>query len=96
MLQSEENSVISYDLWPVRQVEHLVIQQLNQHADTYKLPDLRAQLTFPQVVHCQSSAENSPLLFSANCFPIWIPPTFTLDLPRGLGALHLLHSVLRA
>ena len=60
------------------------------------LPDLRAQLTFPQVVHCQSSAENNPLLFSANCFPILIPPTFTFDFASGFGALHLLHSVLRA
>ena len=37
-----------------------------------------AQLTLPQVAHCQSSALNKPLLFSAKCFPICIPPGLVL------------------
>ena len=31
-----------------------------------------AQLMFPHLPHCQSSAENNPLLFSAACFPMLV------------------------
>lgn len=43
-------------------------------------------------VHCQSSAENSPRLFSAATFPISIPTHFFLLLSTGLSFPHLLHA----
>jgi len=41
--------------------------------------DLRAQLTFPHLAHCQSSAANRPWDFSAAALPISIPCFFFLS-----------------
>ena len=38
---------------------------------------LLAQLTFPHLPHCQSSAEKSPLDFSAAALPISVPSILT-------------------
>jgi len=57
--------------------------------------DLRAQLTLPHLLHCQSSAEKRPLLFSAAFEPILMPPLGPL-LSMGLSTPHRLQLVLRA
>ena len=60
--------------------------------------DRLAQLTFPHLEHCQSSAANNPLLFSAAFFPI-STPIFLLPLGNpslGRSALHRLQAVLLA
>ena len=42
--------------------------------------DLRAQLTFPHLAHCQSSAVKSPFDFSAAADPISVPCFFCLSI----------------
>jgi len=57
--------------------------------------DLLAQFTFPHLEHCQSSAANNPLLFSAAFFPISTPIFFfPIGNPSlGRSALHRLQAV---
>ena len=60
--------------------------------------DRLAQFTLPHFEHCQSSAENRPLLFSAAFFPISTPSFFLpgAKLSLGRSALHRLQAVRRA
>ena len=57
-----------------------------------------AQFTFPHLEHCQSSAANRPLLFSAAFFPISTPIFFFPAGNPSLGrsALQRLQAVRRA
>jgi hypothetical protein len=55
-----------------------------------------AQFTFPHLEHCQSSAANRPLLFSAAFFPISTPVFFLPSGPPGRSALQRLQAVRRA
>jgi len=56
--------------------------------------DLLAQFTFPHLVHCQSSAENKPLDFSAAEAPISIPCFLVFS--SFFSIPHLLQLDLRA